>query len=162
MPDLALIQGAITGLKTAAEIAKSFLELKSIAEIQGKVIELQSAILAAQSSALAAQSDQSSMVQRIRELEEEIRRVKAWEETRQRYQLTSLWNGAFAYALKEQSKGSDPPHWICQNCYENGRKSILQYSRGHDGRHLEEHYVCAACKYKLLIATTTNPDPKYV
>ena len=87
MPDLALIQSAISGLKTAGDIAKSFLELKSIADIQGKVIELQSAILAAQSSALAAQSDQASMAQRIRDLEEEVARVKEWAKQKQRYAL---------------------------------------------------------------------------
>lgn len=105
MPDMALIQGAITSLNAAANIAKGFLQLRSIAEVQGKVIELQSAILAAQSSALAAQSDQATMIQRIGELEKEIARVKAWEETKQRYQLISPWPGAFLYALKEQSKG---------------------------------------------------------
>ena len=46
--DLSLIKGTITGLKSASDIAKGFLELKSIADVQAKVIELQSVILSAQ------------------------------------------------------------------------------------------------------------------
>lgn len=69
--DMTLIQGTISGLKTAADIAKSLMELKSISDVQAKVIELQSAILAAQSSALSANADQAAMVDEIRALKEE-------------------------------------------------------------------------------------------
>ena len=82
--DLSLIQGTITGLKLAGDIAKGFMELKSMAEVQGKMIELQSAILSAQSSALSANADQAAMVDEIRLLKEEIARVKAWEAQKQR------------------------------------------------------------------------------
>ena len=37
MPDMLLIQSAITGLKTAADIAKGFLQLRSMAEVQIQV-----------------------------------------------------------------------------------------------------------------------------
>jgi hypothetical protein len=37
MPDMLLIQSAITGLKTAADIAKGFLQLRSMAEVQVQV-----------------------------------------------------------------------------------------------------------------------------
>ena len=66
--DMSLIQGTISGLKIASDIAKSFLELKSISDVQGKVIELQSAILSAQSSALDANAAQSAMIDEIRAL----------------------------------------------------------------------------------------------
>jgi hypothetical protein len=36
MPDIGSITAAISGLKTAAEIAKGFLDLKEIAAVQGK------------------------------------------------------------------------------------------------------------------------------
>lgn len=127
MPDIALIQSAITGLKTAADIAKGILDLKTMAEVQGKIIELQAAILSAQSSALAAQSDQFAMVEEIRALKEEIARVKAWEEQKQRYALYEVRSNRFVYLLKESRKGTEPPHWICAKCYEDGRKSVLQF-----------------------------------
>ena len=82
--DIALIQSTISGLKVASEIAQGFLKLKSLSDVQGKVIELQSVILAAQSSAFAANAHQTAMVEEIRNLKEEITRVKAWEEEKQR------------------------------------------------------------------------------
>jgi len=85
MVDIQSISAAITGLKTAAEIVKAMKGLQDQADIQTKVKELQSAILDAQTSTLAAQSDQFTMIQRLRELEAEVRKVRAWEETKQRY-----------------------------------------------------------------------------
>lgn len=146
-----VIQSAISSLKTAANIANGFLKLKSIADIQGKVIELQSSILAAQSSALAAQSEQATMIQRIGDLETEIARIKAWEETKQRYELYEPTVGTFVYALKVQGKGTEPTHWICTNCYDNGRRSILQLSRvGHE----VNHYICPSCKSDIMSVGT--------
>ena len=147
MADMALIQGAINGLKVAGDIAKGFLQLKSISDVQGKVIELQSAILSAQSSALAAQSEQSSMIQRIRDLEEEIARVKAWEKQKERYKLTTPWeNSAVVYSLKESRKESEKPHWICTKCYDDGRRTILQERKDKTGYVL---MCCPTCKSEV-------------
>jgi hypothetical protein len=106
--DITLIQSAITSLNTASNIAKGFLELKSISDVQGKVIDLQSAILSAQSSALAANSGQMIMIEEIRTLKEEIANIKAWEAQKKRYKLIKPWPvhavGSIAYALKESMK----------------------------------------------------------
>jgi hypothetical protein len=122
------LQSAVLSLKAASDIAKGFIYLKSLAEVQGKVIELQDVILSAQTSALTAQSEQFSMIQRIRDLEEDIARIKAWEEEKKHYQLVNPWQGAasLVYALKESCKETEPPHWICTKCYDDGRRTILQ------------------------------------
>lgn len=52
--DFAAIQGAISSLKAATEISRSIMDMKTMSEVQGKVIELQSALLEAQNSALSA------------------------------------------------------------------------------------------------------------
>jgi hypothetical protein len=150
MPDLALIQGAITGLKTVGDIAKGILELKTFAEVQGKVIDLQSAILAAQSSALAAQSEQASMINRIRDLEEEIARIEAWEETKQRYKLVTPFAGAFFYALKREPEPAEPPHWICATCYEKRLKRIIQMKATPLNRNIT-FLVCPECKTEITM-----------
>ena len=137
------MQSTISGLKLAGDIAKSFLELKSVFEVQGKVVELQSAILSAQSSALSANAAQATMIEEIRNLKEEIARIKAWESEKKRYQLISPWNGTVVYALKKSMSDSKPPHWICTNCYENGRKSILNQHHK-PGSFIE--FICPVCK----------------
>jgi hypothetical protein len=124
--DMATISAAIGSLQTAGEIAKGLIGLRDTAVIQGKVIELQSAILAAQGSALSAQSDQFSLIQKIRDLEEEIARVKAWEAEKEKYELIEVQPRSFAYAIKANAQGTQPKHYICANCYEQGEKRILQ------------------------------------
>ena len=159
MFDMATIQGAISGLQTAGQLAKALHELSTSIDIKTKVIDLQASIMSAQQSALAAQSDQFSMIQRVRELEEEIARVKAWEEEKHRYQLFSPWRGCFVYALKESSKGTEPPHWVCEHCYQDGRKSILQQVKERNGKLL--HVMkCPHCSFNTEIESWD--EPKYV
>jgi rubrerythrin len=143
MVDMGSIAAALGGLKTAGEIAKALLQLKSDAERQAKVIELQSVILAAQSSAIAAQSDQFAMLEEVRALEKEIARVKAWEAQKRRYKLHAPWGGAAVYALKKSMSDGEPAHWICTHCYEDGRRSILQFGYRKEGG---PAYLCPSCE----------------
>jgi hypothetical protein len=127
MIDASSIAAAVGSLKAAADIAKGFLDLKEAAGVQGRVIELQSAILAAQSSALAGQSDQLSLLEEIRSLKAKMAELEAWNAEKKRYDLKNLGYSALAYVLKEEERGSTPPHWVCTNCYERGHAVILQY-----------------------------------
>ncbi|HEX4296288.1 MAG TPA: hypothetical protein VHZ29_19300 [Rhizomicrobium sp.] len=124
--DMASIQAAMTGLNAAANIGGALLKLVSGTEIQTKVIELNTQILAAQTSALAANSDQFALLQEVREMKEELARVKAWEAEKQKYELHRYPTGSFCYSIKDAMRGSEPPHEICANCYEQGKKRILQ------------------------------------
>jgi hypothetical protein len=58
---------------------QAIIGLKVSSEVQAKVIELQAVIMAAQGDALSAQSDQFALLQRIRDLEEEVAKFKAWD-----------------------------------------------------------------------------------
>ena len=124
--DLGSIQAAIGGIQAAGNIAKSLIDLRDISVLQTKTVELQSAILAAQSSALSAQSEQFALIDRIRDLEEKVRRMEAWETEKDRYQLKEIISGRFTYVLKDTVQPPEPPHQICTNCYSRGEKSILQ------------------------------------
>lgn len=156
--DLSLIQGTISGLKTAGEIAKGLLELKSIADVQGKVIELQSAILEAQSCALSATADQTAMAQEIRTLREEIDQIKAWNTERQRYKLMQPWSAGVVYGLKESMSNAEPPHLLCTNCYEGGRKTILNPTADAHGW---VAYACPVCKSQIPTGYRGSVTPSY-
>lgn len=142
---MVMLQGAISGLKSAADIAIGLSKLHTMTEVQGKAIELQQIILAAQSSALSAQSDQLALMECIRKLEKEIADVKAWETQKQRYKLVSPWKGAVVQALKKSSGDCEPPHWICTRCYEEGTKGFLG-NKEERGRLVLE---CTHCKTQL-------------
>ena len=153
--DLSLIQGTISGLKTASDIAKGFMSLKTEAEIQGKIIELQSVILGAQSSALAANADQSAMADEIRALKEKLAAAEAWKTERSRYALVAVDKGVFVYALRKEEAQSDPPHWLCARCFNDGRKTLLQ-SKGED-QFFGTDYECHSCVTTIQVSAKGGP-----
>jgi len=100
------------------------------------------------------------MIQRVHDLEEEIARVRAWEEQKKRYKLVNPWEGAISvvYALKESCKGTEPPHWICTKCYDDGRRTILQLRKD------QKQYVllvCPTCKSEIHTESHGIPSAIY-
>jgi hypothetical protein len=126
MSGITLITGTLASLKSAFDISKAMIGIRDAVVINEKVVELQRVILAAQSDAMAAQSDQFALLERVRSLEQQIAEMKDWDTEKQRYDLKQVDIGAFAYSLKSDAGGSEPPHWICTTCYKNDKNSILQ------------------------------------
>lgn len=154
--DYSLIQGTVASLKAASDLARGFLDLKSIADVQGRVIELQSVILSAQTDALAANSQQSAMAEDIRKLRQQIADMEAWAAERERYALTALEPGIFVYALmKDAAARGEPPHWLCAHCFGTGAKVVLQ-SEG-DWYGATEHH-CPSCKLKIKVKSSVVPN----
>ena len=146
MIDIGSAAALVSSLKTAAEITKGIIGLRDASMIQDKVVELNGVILSAQSSALEANAAQFTLLDRVREIEEEIARMKAWDAEKQKYELKQIHTGAFAHVLKPQASGGEPPHWLCTTCYQNYRKSILQaQGRASDDDSIEL-YGCPTCK----------------
>jgi len=141
MVDLA-IGAAIASLKAAGDMAGGFLKLRDIAQVQGKVIELQSVILSAQQGALASQGEQLALLDEKRGLEKKIADLEAWDRQKERYQLSEVGRGTLAYTLKPEAQPSEPPHMACANCFDHGRRSILQRQRTNVTGHT---YGCPAC-----------------
>ena len=160
---MSLVKSTVSNLKLAYDITKSVLELKPISEIQAKVVELQNIILSAQTSAFEANAHQTAMIEEIRHLKEEITRIKAWEEEKQRYKLVSPWPGTVLYALKEKCSASEPPHWVCAKCYEDGRKSILNPQKKITTKGQSYLVIsCPTCKSELNAPHLYNPPvPEY-
>lgn len=146
--DLALFQGAVTALKSAADLAIGLSNIKTVSEVQAKAVELQQIILAAQTSALATQSEQFALLEKLRDLEKEIADVKAWEAEKNKYELKEVIPNVLVYSFKEDSGSSEPPHKLCANCYQDERKSILQQEYVKGGVAL----ICHACSGEIMIS----------
>lgn len=125
---LADIGSALGALQSASNIIKTLAGLRNEGERSAKLIELQNQIVAAQTSAIQATSAQSSLIDRVHELEAQIAQMETWSAEKQRYELKTVSAGAFAYALKADASGAEPAHYICQPCYEKGKKRILQFN----------------------------------
>jgi Zn finger protein HypA/HybF involved in hydrogenase expression len=119
------------------DVAKGLKDMNDAAVRNAAVIELQEKIF-------AAQSQQKALIERVRELEKRVTEFETWESEKQRYQLTDFGGGTFAYVLKPEMSGTEPPHRICAACYQKGHKSVLQRKR--ENSLGQERYACPECK----------------
>jgi hypothetical protein len=155
--DISAIAGLASSFRSIVEITKAMKDVNDANVIQTKVFELTQEIMSAQACALAAQVAQSDLLQRERQLEEEISKLKDWRTEKTRYQLQRLPPGTFVYVLKAGMEGDDPPHRVCATCYQHHKISILQEP--------EDGYAeCHDCGSKLHWSTrkgscTSDYDP---
>lgn len=153
MVDMIAIQQAVTGLQAAKNIVQALIGIHDAGVIKSKVIELQDAIMTAQSGALNAQMNQFTMLNRIRDLETQVTQMETWRAEKERYELTELGTAdsrRFAYSLKSDVASPEPPHQICANCYNQGKKSILQHETLFPGR--SDVLQCHACSATIYLS----------
>jgi hypothetical protein len=72
---------------------------------------------------------------------------RQWKTVVARYELKSIATSVFVYALKESADTSEPPHWLCPDCFHQERKSILR-RRAKDRR--GTMYTCGNCKADII------------
>jgi hypothetical protein len=150
----------LQSLNAMTELLKVLNAASTQTQINEVKLGLQEGLLAAQRALFAAQEAQTADAAVIRDLEEQIVRLKDWEAERQRYQLTAIDRGAFAYMQKPGMDGGEPPHWLCTNCFEQGKRSLLQ-SRGgsvRDGPHgIQTAWGCNACDGSVTVFFRRTP-----
>jgi hypothetical protein len=129
MVDVSAIAGALASLNAAVNITKAMKDLRDWSIVQSKVIELQSTILEAQSGLFAANEERSALIEKIRQLEKQVADLEAWNSEKERYALTDVGGGNVAYLPKPSMRGTGPAHYMCANCYEQRKKSILQHAQ---------------------------------
>jgi hypothetical protein len=62
-------------------------------------------------------------------LQEDLRRAQAFKSDLDRYELWETQTGPVVYRLKTEAQNGEPKHYLCPNCIEARRKSILQGDR---------------------------------
>jgi hypothetical protein len=156
MPDISAIGTLISSFSAAQNIAKGFLELKTLSDVQSKVIELQSVILSAQTSALTAQAEHASLARRAEDLQRELESLREWGRERNRYALKQLEHGVFVYELSPSDSKGEPIHWLCANCFSQGHKSILQFVGNFHG---SAKHSCPRCETEISVSSQQPPPP---
>ncbi|WP_340107649.1 hypothetical protein [Pikeienuella sp. HZG-20] len=153
---LAAIGSAISIMKSAKDGLSAAIATRDSAVLREKAIELNGQIIAAQELALSAQAAQSALIERERQLEAEIVRLKDWEAEKARYELSEAAPGCFTRAIKAGMENGEPPHQICEQCYQDGRKSILQYTLLRVGR--AETLDCHSCGSRIYLRGSPLKD----
>ncbi len=143
---VAEVFAGLSAIKTAFDLAKGLKDIDDAARRNAAVIELQEKILAAREA-------QSTLLERISELEKKVASFEAWEREKQRYELQDIWRGSLAYVIKESVRGPEPSHNICANCYQRGHKRILQLRVRGIGKEL----FCSECNTAIFVGGVDYP-----
>ena len=142
------IQSGIGGARAVLDIAKSLRSLESEASINEAVIDIQRHAIEAQQALFAAQEVIGEKTRQIEHLEQENARLRSWTEDKAAYELADTGQGALAYRSVSPAAAGVAP-WLCPNCFDEGRKSILQPERYSVGR--TETLLCHRCHLELLV-----------
>ncbi len=148
MPDITAIAAALSTYTSLKNIAQAMIGLRDGQALQEKIIEFNSALIDAQTRIFTVNEERTTLIDRVHELEKEVTDLKAWEREKERYELIALAPNTVAYAIKEATRGSQPPHYICANCCNHGKKSHLQQVI--HGQYTDK-YRCNGCSEELIV-----------
>jgi hypothetical protein len=149
------LDAIMSPLNAAGDVAKGLVDIRDTVKFGEAVIKLQGQILAAQRGAITAQARETEMADEIRSLRERVVKMEAWEAERDRYRLEELPPGVFVLTLKPEKANGEPPHKICQTCYQRGKKSILHAGEPNSGTYDLKCHECGA----TLQVGHWKPDP---
>jgi len=140
---VAEISAGVTSLRAALDITKAMVGLRDAEAFRAKSIELQGVVLEALDKAIDSREAYAAQSERIGALEAEVASLKAWDAEKQNYELKRIGEGSVAYMLKPDKRGTEPPHWLCPNCYSKGQKSFLNPTGAQVRR--SWIYKCGSC-----------------
>lgn len=144
------IGAALTSAKTLYDAARAAMEARDDAKLKTAMVELQGKLYDATQAAITSISEAMALQNALRAATDELNEMKRKEADRERYTLTQLPGEGkqFAFARKPSAEGDDePPHYLCQGCYDRGLKFVLQ---GTEGQFWWE-YSCPGCKTTLRL-----------
>ena len=87
--------------------------------------------------------------------EKRLVELQDWKAQAAKYELIAVENGTLAYALKADQKNTAVPHWLCPDCYQNGKPSILQ--RGYNRIKHKNTFNCHPCGLEI-VANSAMPS----
>ena len=152
-----LIRTAVlSSLKAAKDIAEGLFKLGEGEAFKSKFIEFQSKVIDANDAVGRIQEERAALLERIRELEEQVAQFEAWTSEKEKYELKQVAPGAFAYVPKKTVQGAEPSHWLCTTCYERGKKRFLQ--KGMIASWAQLNYHCAECGSTIPVPSNANPE----
>lgn len=149
--------GALQSFNTLKNLISANKSLSNYNELVAAVSEVYAKLITAQSVAMASQEKQSTLTQRITELEKEIMQLKDWNREAERYQLTELTSGVFAYMVKSGMENGEPSHYLCANCFSQREKTILHLDD--PGTMVRCFYFCPRCNGKFYVPSQKRVHP---
>ena len=143
-----------TSLSAAKDIGKALLGIRDFNVVAERVAALNEQLLKAQEALLAHNAAMFQLQSENFEAREELRKLKEAASERGRYALVEVTHGNLAYRLNvvpSQGAAGEPvsaqtDHYLCQPCFDNGRKVTLRYF---NSATFGESWTCSVCKAEI-------------
>ncbi len=146
---VAEVFAGIGAFKALFDLTKSIKDATDVAARDAAVAELREQIF-------AAQNRYATAIEHIRALEAKVAEFENWDAEKQRYELKDYGGGTFAYAIKPGMENGEPPHRLCEKCYQERKKSILHFIDHRDG---QDRYRCYGCNTLFRFGEHKSPPP---
>lgn len=157
--EISAISAALSSFNALKNIAQTMIDLRDAQAFQLKVLEFNGQLIDAQTKIPAVNDERSALIERVRDLEGQVSRMKDWEAQKQRYELAAPFPGCMVFALKRSMSSGQTPHYLCANCYQDGKASILQ---GYASRGMgTAWYQCTACNSQAFTKFSNVQAPQY-
>jgi hypothetical protein len=138
-------------LSAATKTLQELVEVRDLVKFGDTFRKMHDEILAASANALAGYRRELELLDEIRSLKARMAEFEERKTQQERYELKPLGWGGYAYMLKPEARGTEAPHWVCTNCYANGKISIIQYGFKPKGA-THMCYYCPSCNNELSCA----------
>jgi hypothetical protein len=130
-------------ISVASELAKIGRESTSLTEAF-----VRERLIRAKTGLTEIQETYESLVATKLDLEQQVVKLKAWEEVELQYQPREIVSGGtIAYAKTPQAGPASKPEWLCPKCFHNAHKSFLVL--GTQANH--ETATCPECRLILRL-----------
>lgn len=150
---LAEFSAAISSVKATIAFVKGAKAAIDKMEIANQLSDICDRIIAAQSQTLALQTENLTLIQDKNDLNKKLIEFESWKKTESEYDLTEICHKRFIYVSKKSAESAQPEHWLCPNCWQQKRKSILQGKP-------DRQYMCPACKFEFFNSNEPPPPSK--
>jgi hypothetical protein len=152
---VSFIESITSPLKSAGDLVQGIVEVRDMVKLGQLQVKLQGQIMAALAGATAAQQNELAMGEEIRRLKARVVELETWEAEKKRYILDKLPPGVFVYSLKPEMAAGEPPHQICERCYNEGKKFLLHQGEQRNGVY---NLVCNGCRTQLHVGHFRPPE----
>ena len=150
------ITAGITSLRAAIDVAKAMVAQRDAKLLAAGANEIKGLLADAFDKLLEAREAQSTQLDQIQALKAQVAKFEEWATEKENYELKAIGTGVFAYMNKPAARGTEPPHWLCPNCFSKGQKAFFQFSTQMSGR--GSVYRCKGCDGHM----TTENEPEWL
>lgn len=124
---LGLVQQTAAVIDSAASLTEKV--KKMISGPEPDTVAAKLLVLEIAEKLIEARTTQSKQQEVLAQLQKVIERNERFDHEAQRYALQKTDLGGFVYTLKPDHADGQPPHDLCAACFDDRKKSILQFTQ---------------------------------